>query len=141
LFETQFCTPEVEHIPQEDFSILKSNVKNVLQKLHCSAKNSNLKKASLDSKLKKPKFVLLDEENDSDDFVTQLVRELVGKSIQPSCSGNSSDDFVTQTQKVRSKPDQGVVLSNKRPMRVTKKFRKPVPKLDAYKFPHLNKPK
>ena len=121
----------MQHIPQEDFSKLKSNVKKVMEKLHSSFKKPNLKKVSSDAEQAKAVVVLVDDDNDDDDFVTQLAQKLTSKHVQKDvhvCSGSSSGDFASQ--KVRFPPGQDLVLSNKRPLKVAKKFRIPIPKFN-----------
>ena len=68
LFETQFYTPEVELISQQDFDKLQSNVKKVLQKLNRTLGNSKSKKSNKLSSVTEKEVVVVD--NDADDFVT-----------------------------------------------------------------------
>ena len=135
LFETQFYTPEVELIPQQDFDKLQSNVKKVIQKLNRTLGKSKSKKVS---SVAEKEVIVLDD--DANDFVTQLGRKLTAKPVlkdAKTSSPSSTDDFVTQ--KVKATPAQNLVLSNKRPSKVTRRFMKDLPKFVPYKFPHLEK--
>ena len=72
--------------------------------------------------------------DDDEDFVTQLARKLIG--VAEVCSAGSSDDFTP-----RSTHAHNLILSNKRPSKVTKKLRAAVPKFTPYTFPHLREAK
>ncbi|KAK1615166.1 hypothetical protein QYE76_020683 [Lolium multiflorum] len=142
LFETQSFTPEVQIIPEENFDSLVSKTNKIIQRLHSNTRKSSSKKVP-DTALKgKADVVLLDEDDDSDDFVTQLGKKLTAKPITKDvrrCSPTSSDDF--ETQKPKQSSAKNLVLSNKRPTKLSNKFREEVPNFVPYVFPHLSKAK
>ncbi|KAK1647553.1 hypothetical protein QYE76_065358 [Lolium multiflorum] len=142
LFETQSFTPEVQIIPEENFDSLVSKTNKIIQRLHSNTRKSSSKKVP-DTALKgKADVVLLDEDDDSDDFVTRLGKKLTAKPITKDvrrCSPTSSDDF--ETQKPKQSSAKNLVLSNKRPTKLSNKFREEVPNFVPYVFPHLSKAK
>jgi PleD family two-component response regulator len=139
LFETQFCTPEVQFIPQEEFVNIESKSKKVIEKLHSNVRSSKSKDVSSVKGKSKADVILVD---DDDDFVTQLSKKLLGKRVHKvviASSPTSSDDFVTQKPNPPTRQD--LVFSNKRPSKVAKKLRMDIPKFTPYVFPHLEKAK
>ena len=76
---------------------------------------------------------VIELDDDDDDFVSQVPWKLAAKAKAKDtqvCSAGSSDDFVTQ--KPRDTPAEKLVLSNKRPSKVMKKFRPVVPTFIPY---------
>lgn len=142
LFETQSFTPEVQIIPEENFDSLVSKSKKIIQRLHSNTRKSSRNKVPDTAEKGKADVVLLDDDDDSDDFVTQLGKKLTAKPITKDvrrCSPTSSDDF--ETQKPRQSSAKNLVLSNKRPTKLSNKFREEVPNFVPYVFPHLSKAK
>lgn len=89
---------------------------------------------------RKADIVSLDD--DDDDFVDDAPwkrRSSRLAKVAQTCSPGSSDDFVTQ--KPRHAPSENLVISNKRPSKLSRKLRVEVPKFIPYKFPHLSKAK
>jgi hypothetical protein len=68
--------------------------------------------------------------------VTQVAKKLTAQRVAKNaqaCSPTSSDDFVTQ--KPKNSSGQNLVLSNKRPPKLTKKFREELLIFIPYAFP------
>lgn len=119
-----------------------SKAKKAIARLHgYPVKKPNTTKALVDVKEKEK--VLVNVDDDDDDFVSPPPPRTVVKSVQKDtviCSATSSDDFETQFRKYQP-PAQPLVLSNKRPTKVSKKLMKDVPEFVPYKFPCLVKAK
>ena len=124
----------------EDFVYHDSKAKKAVDRINSVVRKTKQKKQSASGDKKKADVVSLDD--DLDDFTSQFARQMSvkrdAKDVNPS-PADSSDDF--QPQKCRVQPPQELVLSNKRPSKVSTKLRVEVPKFIPYNFPHLNKAK
>ena len=142
LFETQYETPEAQRIGGVDFDKLRSNMKKVISQLNPSAKKSKPKQAPAARNNKEVPVISLDND-DRSDFVSELAHKITGKCAAndaPACSGNSSADFVTQQGRYPPVRNE-LLLSNKRPTKLSKKLRKSIAPFVPYVFPHLDKAK
>ena len=111
-----------------------------MDKLNCNVRKSPRNKATEPAYKGKADIVVLND--DDDDFVTQVAKKVTAqpgvKNVQSS-STSSSDDFVTPKPKDSS--GKKLVLSNKRPSKLAKKFREELPIFIPYSFPYLRKAK